>query len=122
ICLPCGLPTIVVSMLSSLFSSDGCPRLLHSFPTRRSSDLFEAAGGEVAHHCSGVSGVAICLCPHVPRQLQGARIAPGRQARIARSEEHTSELQSRENLVCRLLLEKKKNKPRLHVDGVGVLP
>src|SRR5690606_27925203 len=29
---------------------------------------------------------------------------------IVRSEEHTSELQSRENLVCRLLLEKKKNK------------
>src|SRR5690606_40152370 len=28
---------------------------------------------------------------------------------FARSEEHTSELQSRENLVCRLLLEKKKN-------------
>src|SRR6266511_6472336 len=27
----------------------------------------------------------------------------------SRSEEHTSELQSRENLVCRLLLEKKKN-------------
>ena len=30
-----------------------------------------------------------------------------RTARIARSEEHTSELQSRRNLVCRLLLEKK---------------
>src|SRR5690606_40255668 len=29
---------------------------------------------------------------------------------LARSEEHTSELQSRENLVCRLLLEKKKKK------------
>src|SRR2546430_3912901 len=29
---------------------------------------------------------------------------------IARSEEHTSELQSQSNLVCRLLLEKKKNK------------
>src|SRR5207302_5665240 len=29
---------------------------------------------------------------------------------IARSEEHTSELQSRENLVCRLLLEKKKSR------------
>src|SRR5690606_41958712 len=29
-----------------------------------------------------------------------------------RSEEHTSELQSRENLVCRLLLEKKKTKPQ----------
>src|SRR5207302_3627469 len=33
-----------------------------------------------------------------------------RPARRARSEEHTSELQSRENLVCRLLLEKKKTK------------
>src|SRR5690606_39347481 len=32
------------------------------------------------------------------------------QAGDARSEEHTSELQSRENLVCRLLLEKKKKK------------
>src|SRR5436309_10466695 len=31
-----------------------------------------------------------------------------------RSEEHTSELQSRENLVCRLLLEKKKNKENYH--------
>ena len=30
-----------------------------------------------------------------------------------RSEEHTSELQSRRNLVCRLLLEKQKNKPIL---------
>src|SRR2546429_2385332 len=32
------------------------------------------------------------------------------QGRIFRSEEHTSELQSRLHLVCRLLLEKKKNK------------
>src|SRR5690606_42047342 len=32
----------------------------------------------------------------------------GQPPRIRRSEEHTSELQSRENLVCRLLLEKKK--------------
>src|SRR5690606_40888165 len=32
---------------------------------------------------------------------------------LTRSEEHTSELQSRENLVCRLLLEKKKQKRRL---------
>src|SRR2546430_8734709 len=32
----------------------------------------------------------------------------------ARSEEHTSELQSQSNLVCRLLLEKKKNEPTTH--------
>src|SRR6266511_5690876 len=42
---------------------------------------------------------------HVRRKPSGGR-DPGGQ--LARSEEHTSELQSRENLVCRLLLEKKK--------------
>src|SRR2546430_3509761 len=37
--------------------------------------------------------------------------APGEERELARSEEHTSELQSQSNLVCRLLLEKKKTKP-----------
>src|SRR5438874_2562926 len=39
--------------------------------------------------------------------------APERQGRDNRSEEHTSELQSRRDLVCRLLLEKKKKKNKL---------
>src|SRR2546422_5971563 len=38
----------------------------------------------------------------------GARAVPGRGGIDDRSEEHTSELQSRLHLVCRLLLEKKK--------------
>src|SRR2546429_7016645 len=38
------------------------------------------------------------------------RATEQRQATVARSEEHTSELQSRLHLVCRLLLEKKKKK------------
>src|SRR5258707_7425146 len=38
-----------------------------------------------------------------------------RSCRMSRSEEHTSELQSRQYLVCRLLLEKKKN------DNVGTM-
>src|SRR5690606_42053436 len=44
----------------------------------------------------------------------GRRVSLGLSldARKMRSEEHTSELQSRENLVCRLLLEKKKKKER----------
>src|SRR5436309_12618103 len=45
-----------------------------------------------------------------------AHLAEGEDGRHVqlhtRSEEHTSELQSRENLVCRLLLEKKKKKKR----------
>src|SRR5260370_23290755 len=38
----------------------------------------------------------------------------GRDKHTARSEEHTSELQSHLNLVCRLLLEKKKNDLKRH--------
>src|SRR5207302_9546117 len=42
-----------------------------------------------------------------------ARSEEGEASRAClRSEEHTSELQSRENLVCRLLLEKKKKKQK----------
>src|SRR5260370_22887556 len=37
-----------------------------------------------------------------------------------RSEEHTSELQSHLNLVCRLLLEKKKNKTNTHCDYLEI--
>src|SRR2546422_1931003 len=44
----------------------------------------------------------------------------GRTSRCARSEEHTSELQSRLHLVCRLLLEKKnKTVSTTHSDAVG---
>src|SRR5207249_10233996 len=39
-----------------------------------------------------------------------ARLPARRRRRLLRSEEHTSELQSRFDLVCRLLLEKKKRK------------
>src|SRR6266496_2024335 len=41
----------------------------------------------------------------------GQRVQPAGSSRRRRSEEHTSELQSRRDLVCRLLLEKKKKKP-----------
>src|SRR2546429_2704445 len=47
-------------------------------------------------------GADLHLCP--------LRVS-ARRLRALRSEEHTSELQSRLHLVCRLLLEKKKNKP-----------
>src|SRR3712207_6979273 len=43
-----------------------------------------------------------------------AKNAPNRDNAIKRSEEHTSELQSRQYLVCRLLLEKKKTSTLLY--------
>src|SRR3712207_9102400 len=42
-----------------------------------------------------------------------ARVGVGRPRPAVRSEEHTSELQSRQYLVCRLLLEKKKKKKQI---------
>src|SRR5438552_13654810 len=47
--------------------------------------------------------------PRNPRRTARRRGAPRRRA-VRRSEEHTSELQSPDHLVCRLLLEKKKTR------------
>src|SRR2546426_7719015 len=55
------------------------------------------------------SPVGVAASPLVPTPV-GSVVTPQlRVVTIARSEEHTSELQSPCNLVCRLLLEKKKN-------------
>src|SRR3712207_9003989 len=52
---------------------------------------------------------------HAPaRVLEGHEEQDDQDAGDDRSEEHTSELQSRQYLVCRLLLEKKKNKQETH--------
>src|SRR5438874_9457403 len=50
----------------------------------------------------------VSLAPHEPQAIRITARAP--QGLPDRSEEHTSELQSRRDLVCRLLLEKKKKK------------
>src|SRR5699024_12569562 len=77
-------------------------RDLHSFPTRRSSDLSIAgtrqAVSEVCINLLSKSGTVNSICQAVSSIYIW----------ISRSEEHTSELQSRFDLVCRLLLEKKK--------------
>src|SRR2546426_1767902 len=53
------------------------------------------------------------------RQRRGGRVPAGRRlVGSARSEEHTSELQSPCNLVCRLLLEKKKKKTKIDVTNI----
>src|SRR5207248_5494403 len=85
-------------------------RDLPSFPTRRSSDLkFVAAFARSVR--AGTRARPICsLRP--PRAVPQERVASRSLAsavRLERSEEHTSELQSPYDLVCRLLLEKKKN-------------
>src|SRR5699024_12661857 len=96
------------SLLLLFFYSSRAPPALPSFPTRRSSDL--------GHRCPPTVGPArrcayrrpspgACPCDPVPPAGPGPAGGTG-----SRSEEHTSELQSRFDLVCRLLLEKKKSK------------
>src|SRR5690606_41845002 len=91
---------------------------LLSFPTRRSSDLL------LLGHPVHVGRALVDLADLVRRarveehplgERGLSRVDVGRDPDVPhprefewRSEEHTSELQSRENLVCRLLLEKKK--------------
>src|SRR2546426_9378907 len=54
--------------------------------------------------------------------VHAARVEPGLQSRrAARSEEHTSELQSPCNLVCRLLLEKKKKRTTIISTVLNIL-
>src|SRR5690606_41597934 len=103
-------------LLSFIFYWSGDRRVLHSFPTRRSSDL------RGARHRQARRGALRSL----QARLQGGILAErGWRFKAStpicavsfdpRSEEHTSELQSRENLVCRLLLEKKKEKTLMHI-------
>src|SRR2546421_2276114 len=57
-------------------------------------------------------GTPPLLLPAPPPATSGARLTA-----LLRSEEHTSELQSRSDLVCRLLLEKKKNAQQARIYG-----
>src|SRR5207253_5671111 len=90
----------------------------HSFPTRRSSDLdfsdcnFITREGDgnwrylLAHGGEGL-GLSTKM-PAFADVLTDGQIQATLDYLRGRSEEHTSELQSRGHLVCRLLLEKKK--------------
>src|SRR5690606_41981502 len=104
------------------FSFSRAHRALPSFPTRRSSDLGDDPQRERAG--KAVDELAVAGREEVVEDVVGdlphrvlvlletlRRDQPHQQGTVigvGRSEEHTSELQSRENLVCRLLLEKKK--------------
>src|SRR5690606_41701476 len=89
------------------------------FPTRRSSDLrllHQAAADrfpperlEIEDQLMVEADRIIAECPQDADDQVTLYDADQRKISI-RSEEHTSELQSREKLVCRLLLEKKKRR------------
>src|SRR5206468_6023560 len=105
-----------------LFERYRAPRALPSFPTRRSSDLYDDARAAaqnvlaIAPDDAGAktlvadADAAIARRRSLPPKpaVPAAPSAPTPAATsVPRSEEHTSELQSRSDLVCRLLLEKK---------------
>src|SRR5205823_14566709 len=91
---------------------------LHSFPTRRSSDLNRTMTKALAHktivtdssRCSVASADYLLVFRKAGAENPVPVAHPNGLVEYAgaRSEEHTSELQSLAYLVCRLLLEKKK--------------
>src|SRR5439155_20993534 len=94
---------------------------LHSFPTRRSSDLTDASDADLTVSTPGIRPRRKGCRPATTTRRAPARTASramifpnGPSPDWRRSEEHTSELQSRGHLVCRLLLEKKKTTTNLY--------
>src|SRR5690606_40936108 len=106
-----------VLVMTLKFSPYDIDRDLRSFPTRRSSDLYAAAKTWDEHELPALveaaAGKALVLVldgvqdPHNLGACLRSAAAAAVTAVVIRSEEHTSELQSREKLVCRLLREKK---------------
>src|SRR5699024_12378628 len=101
------LLAFVLLFFSQSYSSH---RALHPFPTRRSSDLLGIE--DVRRHEGGVL-VLLEQCAAVGKHhrvvvdVDDSPLWIESLYDLVRSEEHTSELQSRFDLVCRLLLEKK---------------
>src|SRR6266511_1858700 len=91
---------------------------LWTFPSVLFSAFLVAWGAEAAQFLvsQGLALAILAWLQTLPEFAVEAVIAweAGKDPGRARSEEHTSELQSRENLVCRLLLEKKKKNTVLH--------
>src|SRR3712207_8434523 len=85
------------------------PTLFRSV-TGEGRQVFETAGpeGPVGHSGTDSTAATASQMPAATASLRPA--GTPRAVPPARSEEHTSELQSRQYLVCRLLLEKKKNR------------
>src|SRR5206468_11351430 len=106
---------LFTSSLFFFFSRYTHHRDLHSFPTRRSSDLNVARLHIMMFFKRPNFILNTCACllrssMPVAKWLNCSRLpCKPKLSSCVRSEEHTSELQSRSDLVCRLLLEKKKN-------------
>src|SRR5438874_7403595 len=95
---------MVCFLLFFFFFCFGDHRDLHSFPTRRSSDLLPSTLPSAPAELRAARSLADDRTHRALSHAVRSRLDP----RTLRSEEHTSELQSRRDLVCRLLLEKKK--------------
>src|SRR5207249_7485644 len=101
------------------FRCSAALRDLHSFPTRRSSDLRNTILGGFTTQTRDFSFPRGAVrAPDVVACLRRGGRGIFRIAALPRprSEEHTSELQSRFDLVCRLLLEKKKKTATCHTN------
>src|SRR5438094_2413793 len=85
------------------------PPISTLFPTRRSSDLSSDRRRDRRGHHSPHDGDRAAAADRISDPASRNQL--GAISSAARSEEHTSELQSPYDLVCRLLLEKKKEKP-----------
>src|SRR5690606_41898541 len=106
--LPCTFSTLLRPPMSTLFPYTTL------FRSKYFADMFSGSFGWAIVVVTII--IRLIILPLNIKQIKSSQAMQAIQPELKalqekyRSEEHTSELQSRENLVCRLLLEKKNNK------------
>src|SRR5690606_40505784 len=96
--------------LVDFITNDTSTTTLYTLSLHDALPIYKRAHIERAdYETKRIARLQVLLKAALEREVKGFETVKRRNAQlINRSEEHTSELQSRENLVCRLLLEKKK--------------
>src|SRR2546427_9446733 len=120
--LVCGLHMVDLDCLVLFFFNDTATTEIYTLSLHDALPIFRLARTDVARD---FRATAVQPSRDVGRHRDQARFPKFRVA--YRSEEHTSELQSQSNLVCRLLLEKKKNgmfcsNPELWMEEIDTPP
>src|SRR5262245_63065166 len=100
---------------SPLFFNDTAPTEIYTLSLHDALPIWR--------HNNWRSLLILCFPPTIRAFIRRQPVTPDailKNARIVRSEEHTSELQSLRHLVCRLLLEKKKHNKRGALDETAL--
>src|SRR5438445_4991734 len=106
---------LLLYAVCSFFFNDTATTEIYTLSLHDALPIYGAGAGARSRDSRGDPGVS--ALPIFGEQGAGSPAPCSPKMGKARSEEHTSELQSRQYLVCRLLLEKKKKKKKKNAEA-----